>query len=124
MICPCKKCSNKGCGVNHDSCEPYIAWRQYRNQQNEKSLAEYHYISRDREMRYRRNMKRRRSETMMDENLCIGCVYAKDKWHGSCFCTYYGVIIYKGKKKCWGREIKEEIDNESTNDHRQSDQRA
>ena len=31
MICPCKDCEKKGCGVYHDKCEEYqkyVAWRR------------------------------------------------------------------------------------------------
>ena len=41
-----------------------------------------------------------------EKNLCMDCEYAKDQWHGSCYCTLYGFIIYKGKKNCWGHKTK------------------
>lgn len=45
---------------------------------------------------------------------CRGCKWAKDKWHDSCYCVYYGYIRPKPKKDCWGYEKKEE---EGENDH-------
>ena len=27
MICPCKDCTRKGCGDEHDACEKYQAWK-------------------------------------------------------------------------------------------------
>ena len=35
---------------------------------------------------------------------CRGCKWAKDKWHDSCYCVYYGYIRSKPKKDCWGWE--------------------
>lgn len=39
------------------------------------------------------------------KNLCKDCKWAKDPWHESCFCVYYGFIVYRGKSDCWGYEI-------------------
>lgn len=58
-----------------------------------------------------------------EKNLCMDCQYAKDKWHGSCFCTYFGMIIYRGKKNCWGHEM-EEVKDEQTDDHWEPDEGA
>ena len=58
------------------------------------------------------------------KSLCMDCKYAKDKWHGSCFCSYYGIIFYRGKKNCWGHEIMEENEDATDYDHREPDKRA
>ena len=42
---------------------------------------------------------------MEKENLCLKCPYAKDHWYNSCYCTYYGYIVSKGKSDCWGYEM-------------------
>jgi len=31
MICPCKTCDRQGCGRDHDTCEPYKAWKRERD---------------------------------------------------------------------------------------------
>ena len=59
MKCPCKECDQKGCGNYHDSCEPYQEWQKVRSRINRKRQ-EYHNangLSRDHEMKYRRNLK-------------------------------------------------------------------
>lgn len=41
MICPCKDCENKGCGVYHDQCEEYqkyVEWRKYVNKKEKDEL--------------------------------------------------------------------------------------
>lgn len=43
----------------------------------------------------------------MDKN-CTTCEHAKDKWHNSCYCTYYGYIRSKPKQDCWGYKEQEE----------------
>ena len=43
----------------------------------------------------------------MDKN-CTTCEHAKDKWHNSCYCTYYGYIRSKPKQDCWGYKEREE----------------
>ena len=35
---------------------------------------------------------------------CKSCVYARDRWRDSCYCTRYGVILYHGKRMCKGYE--------------------
>lgn len=60
----------------------------------------------------------------MAENLCKTCRWAKDKWHESCFCTYYGYIVSHGKSDCWGYEIRKEDENATVDDHREPDKRA
>lgn len=59
MICPCKTCDRKGCGSYHDSCEPYKEWAAANKEKNEKRKAEkdVRQLSRDHEMKYRRNLK-------------------------------------------------------------------
>lgn len=32
MKCPCKECARKGCGKDHDSCEPYKEWAKKREE--------------------------------------------------------------------------------------------
>ena len=39
MICPCKDCNKKGCGVYHSQCKPYlefVAWRKSVNEAERK----------------------------------------------------------------------------------------
>ena len=62
MICPCKGCEKAGCGIYHDECEPYLEWQRYRRKQNDKRNAERCDMSRDHEMKYRRNLKQGRSK--------------------------------------------------------------
>jgi hypothetical protein len=45
------------------------------------------------------------------DNDCRNCKHAKDKFHDSCYCTYYGYIRSKPKKDCWGWEQRTEKDN-------------
>ena len=53
-------------------------------------------------------------------NLCKKCKWAKDNWHESCYCVYYGYIVWKGKKECWGYDISEKVEeDEQTDNHRQ-----
>lgn len=57
----------------------------------------------------------------MNENLCKKCKYAKDNWYESCYCTYYGYIVYRGKTDCWGYETsgkKEEEKQDEVSDSR------
>lgn len=58
MKCPCKGCENAGCGVHHDSCEPYLEWQAERRKENEKRFATHHEMSRDHELKYRKNLRR------------------------------------------------------------------
>ena len=30
MICPCKYCSRRGCGKEHDTCKEYMEWCKVR----------------------------------------------------------------------------------------------
>ena len=59
MICPCKTCDRKGCGSFHDSCEAYQEWSAWNEEKNRKKAAEKEAngLSRDHEMKYRRNIK-------------------------------------------------------------------
>ena len=57
------------------------------------------------------------------EKLCKSCKWAKDKWHDSCYCAYYGFIFAKGKTDCWGYERKED-ENATVDDHREPDERT
>lgn len=60
MICPCKGCDKAGCGTFHDQCEPYIQWRSERDRINRLRAeeADNRSLSRDQEMKYRKNLKR------------------------------------------------------------------
>ena len=59
MICPCKKCPRKGCGSYHDVCPDYQPWVKEENAKKEKRKAEQEVrqLSRDHELKYRRNLK-------------------------------------------------------------------
>lgn len=35
MICPCKDCEKKGCGVYHSKCEKYLEFVKWRQSVNE-----------------------------------------------------------------------------------------
>lgn len=35
MICPCKDCVNKGCGIYHSKCKPYLDYVEWKKQVNE-----------------------------------------------------------------------------------------
>lgn len=35
MICPCKDCEKKGCGVYHSKCEKYLKWVDWKRSVNE-----------------------------------------------------------------------------------------
>lgn len=58
MICPCKGCENNGCGAFHDQCEPYQQWQKDRRAESDKRAAMSYQMSRDHELKYRRNLKR------------------------------------------------------------------
>ena len=30
-VCPCKDCTNKGCGAFHSKCEKYLKWKEKYN---------------------------------------------------------------------------------------------
>ena len=39
MLCPCKDCDKKGCGVYHDECQPYqefVKWKRAKNDEERK----------------------------------------------------------------------------------------
>ena len=59
MICPCKGCEKAGCGEYHDQCERYQSWAVGRKAVNDlkRSEADFRQLSRDHEMKYRRNLK-------------------------------------------------------------------
>lgn len=59
MKCPCIACEKKGCGVYHDVCADYQKYVQARQKINERNRqdAENRQISRDQEIKYRRNLK-------------------------------------------------------------------
>ncbi|MBQ1779299.1 MAG: hypothetical protein IIZ93_14185 [Acidaminococcaceae bacterium] len=59
MKCPCKGCEKVGCGSFHDRCEAYQAWTAENARASEKRAAEVDMrnLSRDHEMKYRRNLK-------------------------------------------------------------------
>lgn len=42
------------------------------------------------------------------ESLCNDCRWAKDKWHDAYYCVYYGYIVSRAKKECWGYEPRKE----------------
>lgn len=42
------------------------------------------------------------------ENDCRNCKHAKDRYHDSCFCCYYGYIRSRPKKECLGWEKQED----------------
>lgn len=62
MICPCKHCEDAGCGSYHDKCQRYKEWREELDEKKAKRHAagELKQLSRDHEMKYRRNLKNRR----------------------------------------------------------------
>lgn len=35
MICPCKDCEKKGCGVYHSKCEKYLKYVEWKRAVNE-----------------------------------------------------------------------------------------
>lgn len=44
MICPCKDCEKKGCGVYHSQCKEYldyVKWKQSVNEEIRKDKLEY-----------------------------------------------------------------------------------
>ena len=41
MICPCKNCKQKGCGIFHDQCEAYKVWSDDKVKKNQKRNADY-----------------------------------------------------------------------------------
>ena len=62
MKSPCEKCEKQGCGKDHDTCQPYMEWKSWRKEIAEKRKADSETggISRDHEMKYRKNMMRRK----------------------------------------------------------------
>ena len=59
MKCPCKGCPNAGCGSYHDKCETYQEWKNGLDEAHktrEKEITS-RTISRDHEMKYRKNLK-------------------------------------------------------------------
>lgn len=36
MICPCKDCENKGCGIYHSQCKDYLKYVEWKKSINEK----------------------------------------------------------------------------------------
>ena len=56
---PCLKCPKVGCGSYHDICTEYQAFREWKDNQNRKKQEErdIRQLSRDHEMKYRRNLK-------------------------------------------------------------------
>ena len=62
MVCPCISCEQKGCGEKHSTCEGYLAWKAERDRIKEARYREMEGrpLSRDQEMKYRKNLKRRK----------------------------------------------------------------
>ena len=58
MKCPCKGCDHRKLGC-HGNCEQYKAWAEEREEINRKRYAaqDARQLSRDHEMKYRRNLK-------------------------------------------------------------------
>lgn len=57
MICPCKDCSNKGCGSYHDKCQAYqdfVAERDKISENKAKKSGRVPYVNRN-TARYRSN---------------------------------------------------------------------
>lgn len=62
MKSPCENCEKQGCGKDHDTCQPYLKWKEWRKGIAEKRKADSETggISRDHEMKYRKNLMRRK----------------------------------------------------------------
>ena len=60
MICPCKGCPKKGCGSYHDICPDYQPWAKSEKKKKAKIQAENEIksLSRDHELKYRKNLKK------------------------------------------------------------------
>ena len=60
MKCPCKGCFKRKLGC-HGFCEEYKTWREWYNRINQKRQAENatKQLSRDHELKYRKNLKGR-----------------------------------------------------------------
>ena len=60
MICPCKGCEKAGCGSYHDVCPAYSEWRAWKDNVNKKKSEEgdKRTLSRDHELKYRKNLKK------------------------------------------------------------------
>lgn len=43
MLCPCKDCEKKGCGVYHDKCEEYQKFAKWRKYVTEKIKEEHEF---------------------------------------------------------------------------------
>ena len=63
MICPCKECENQGCGAYHSECEKFAGWQEWRSEGIRRRMADAdnRQISRNQEMKYRRNLKQGRN---------------------------------------------------------------
>lgn len=64
MRCPCKACDHREIGC-HGRCEGYQEWTASRHEINRKRAAdqELRGISRDHEMKYRKNLKQGRKKS-------------------------------------------------------------
>ena len=60
MKSPCITCEKKGCGIFHDKCPQYQEWKEHRKEICKKRNMEHMTagISRDHEIKYRKNLKR------------------------------------------------------------------
>ena len=58
MKCPCKGCDRRKLGC-HGFCDQYKEWREWANKINQKRQAdgELKQLSRDHELKYRKNLK-------------------------------------------------------------------
>ena len=63
MTCPCKECNRKGCGNEHDSCEPYKAWAAERAEANSRRRmdTDNRQISREQMRKHWQNLKNGRT---------------------------------------------------------------
>lgn len=59
MTCPCRDCERKGCGSYHSHCEKFTEWQEWKAEGNKRRQAdkETRQLSRDHELKYRRNLK-------------------------------------------------------------------
>ena len=59
MKCPCKGCDDTGCGSYHDICPKYKKWREWKDSVNKAKAndSELKAISRNHELKYRKNLK-------------------------------------------------------------------
>ena len=50
--------------------------------------------------------------TFREQNKCLHCLNAKDRYGNSCYCIKYGIIITYGKGRCKGydqaKKVKED----------------